>query len=76
MMSIMQLTPWKANGGEVLPLENQADLKIVDHAKKEALPGTYVTLQSYAINALMTPKRIVTPIRTLRSPYVMALWKI
>lgn len=31
----------QANGGEVLPLENQADIKIVDHAKKEALPGTY-----------------------------------
>ncbi|MCJ1463828.1 hypothetical protein MMC07_002437 [Pseudocyphellaria aurata] len=31
----------QANGGEVMPLENQADIKIVDHAKKEALPGTY-----------------------------------
>lgn len=50
----MQLTPWKANGGEVLPLENQADIKIVDHAKKEALPGTYVALHSHANNAIMT----------------------
>ena len=36
------LTSFQANGGEVLPLEKQADVKIVDHARKEALPGTYV----------------------------------
>ncbi|KAL9130851.1 MAG: hypothetical protein Q9217_001052 [Psora testacea] len=31
----------RTNGGEVVPLEKQADFKIVDHARKEALPGTY-----------------------------------
>ncbi|KAL8736682.1 MAG: hypothetical protein Q9166_000048 [cf. Caloplaca sp. 2 TL-2023] len=31
----------KANGGEVTPLEKEADVKIVDHARKEQLPGTY-----------------------------------
>ncbi|KAL2044942.1 hypothetical protein N7G274_002717 [Stereocaulon virgatum] len=31
----------KVNGGEVVPLEKQADVKIVDHARKEALPGTH-----------------------------------
>ena len=36
------LTSFQANGGEVVPLEKQADVKIVDHARKEALPGTYV----------------------------------
>ena len=35
------LTLCQANGGEVLPIEKHADLKIVDHARKEALPGTY-----------------------------------
>ncbi|KAL9610397.1 MAG: hypothetical protein Q9167_004907 [Letrouitia subvulpina] len=29
------------NGGEIVLLEKQADIKIVDHARKEALPGTY-----------------------------------
>ncbi|KAL8850765.1 MAG: hypothetical protein Q9221_004333 [Calogaya cf. arnoldii] len=31
----------KANGGEVTPLEKEADVKIVDHARKQQLPGTY-----------------------------------
>ena len=31
----------QANGGEVLPIEKHADIKIVDHARKEAVPGTY-----------------------------------
>ncbi|KAL8742856.1 MAG: hypothetical protein Q9190_004719 [Brigantiaea leucoxantha] len=31
----------RANGGEIVPLEKQADVKIVDHARKEAIPGTY-----------------------------------
>ncbi|KAL9029435.1 MAG: hypothetical protein Q9196_002329, partial [Gyalolechia fulgens] len=31
----------KANGGEITSLETEADVKIVDHAKKEQLPGTY-----------------------------------
>lgn len=34
--------PSQSNGGEVLPIEKHADVKIVDHARKEALPGTYV----------------------------------
>ena len=33
---------FKSNGGEVYPLEKQASVLIVDHARKEALPGTYV----------------------------------
>ena len=32
----------QANGGEVLLVDSQADIKIVDHARKEALPGTCV----------------------------------
>ncbi|KAL9118336.1 MAG: hypothetical protein Q9187_005120 [Circinaria calcarea] len=31
----------KANGGEVVQLEKFADIKIVDHARKESLPGTH-----------------------------------
>ncbi|KAL8971174.1 MAG: hypothetical protein Q9183_001172 [Haloplaca sp. 2 TL-2023] len=31
----------KANGGEVVPLEKLADIKIVDHARKERIPGTF-----------------------------------
>ncbi|KAI4097887.1 MAG: hypothetical protein LQ344_000159 [Seirophora lacunosa] len=31
----------KANGGEITPLEKEAEVKIVDHAKKEQFPGTY-----------------------------------
>ncbi|KAI4156431.1 MAG: hypothetical protein L6R39_001102, partial [Caloplaca ligustica] len=31
----------ESNGGEVTPLEKEADVKIVDHARKEQLPGTY-----------------------------------
>ena len=34
---------FKANGGEILPIEKTADVKIVDHARKEALPGTCVS---------------------------------
>ena len=37
------LTIVQANGGEVLLVEKYADVKIVDHARKEALPGTCVT---------------------------------
>ena len=36
----------QANGGEVFPLEKQADVKIVDHARKEAPGGTYVLQDS------------------------------
>lgn len=32
----------QSNGGEVLPIEKHANVKIVDHARKEAPPGTYV----------------------------------
>ena len=35
----------QANGGKVLPVEKYADVKIVDHARKEALPGTFVALR-------------------------------
>ncbi|KAL8762086.1 MAG: hypothetical protein Q9184_001858 [Pyrenodesmia sp. 2 TL-2023] len=31
----------KANGGDITPLEKEADVRIVDHAKKEQFPGTY-----------------------------------
>ncbi|KAL8941507.1 MAG: hypothetical protein Q9216_002189 [Gyalolechia sp. 2 TL-2023] len=31
----------KANGGDITPLEKEADIKIVDHARKEQLPGMY-----------------------------------
>ncbi|KAI4125849.1 MAG: hypothetical protein LQ347_005213, partial [Umbilicaria vellea] len=31
----------QANGGEVTPLEKNADIKLVDDARKEAPPGTY-----------------------------------
>lgn len=31
----------KANGGEISALDKEADIKIVDHARKEQLPGTY-----------------------------------
>lgn len=30
----------KANGGEVVPLEKNAHIKLVDHARNKALPGT------------------------------------
>lgn len=43
------LTLCQANGGEVLPTEKHADLKIVDHARKEALPGTYAALSVRAL---------------------------
>lgn len=36
------LTSAQANGGEILPLEKNADVKVVDHARKEAPPGSYV----------------------------------
>lgn len=42
------LTLCQANGGEVLPIEKHADLKIVDHARKEALPGTYAAHSVHA----------------------------
>ncbi|KAL8822695.1 MAG: hypothetical protein Q9191_006575 [Dirinaria sp. TL-2023a] len=31
----------RANGGKVVPLDKQADVMIVDHARKEAPPGSY-----------------------------------
>ncbi|SLM36990.1 TRF2-interacting telomeric protein/Rap1, C-terminal [Lasallia pustulata] len=31
----------QANGGEVVPLEKNAHIKLVDHARNKALPGTY-----------------------------------
>lgn len=37
--SFSSLRMSQANGGEVTRLEKQADIKIVDHARKEALPG-------------------------------------
>jgi hypothetical protein len=67
------------NGGEVVPLEKQADIKIVDHARKEALPGTYVALGAHWIHRgldLIHPTITVTPTPSLRSPYAMAIWKI
>ena len=36
------LTFFQVNGGEILSLEKNADVKIVDHARKEAPPGSYV----------------------------------
>lgn len=32
----------QTNGGEVVPLEKQADVTIVDHARKEIPPGRHV----------------------------------
>ncbi|KAL8696518.1 MAG: hypothetical protein Q9201_007624, partial [Fulgogasparrea decipioides] len=31
----------KANGGDITPLEKDADIKIVDHTRKEQIPDTY-----------------------------------
>lgn len=43
----------QANGGTVVQLEKTADVRIVDHARKEALPGTYVkwSLNTFFRNA-------------------------
>ena len=41
-MEIFELKYPQANGGDVLPLDKQADIRIVDHARKEVLPGTCV----------------------------------
>lgn len=35
------LSDVKANGGDILPLEKHANVKIVDHARKEAPPGSH-----------------------------------
>ena len=40
--SYLLLTVRQANGGKVSISEDQVDIKIVDHLKKEARPGTYV----------------------------------
>lgn len=45
-VEITLLISSQANGGEVLPLEKTADVKIVDHARKEAPPGSYVAPQA------------------------------
>lgn len=39
------ITAWRlqANGGEVVPLEKFADVKIVDHVRKDNAPGTCVS---------------------------------
>lgn len=52
-MLVIRLTNWQANGGEVLPQENEADIKIVDHARKESLPGTCVLPESYVRDSTM-----------------------
>ena len=48
LREIELLTLCQANGGEVLPIEKHADIKIVDHARKEALPGTYAAHSVHA----------------------------
>ena len=35
------ITDIEANGGEVVPLEKQADIQLADHARKNAAPNTY-----------------------------------
>lgn len=47
-----EMTAWQANGGEIVPLEKQADIKIVDGARKEALPGTYGTPYCFSFDSL------------------------
>lgn len=39
----------QANGGEVVPLEKQADVIVVDHARKETPPGRHVPLIRYTL---------------------------
>ena len=48
LREIELLTLCQANGGEVLPIEKHADIRIVDHARKEALPGTYAAHSAHA----------------------------
>ncbi|KAI4120043.1 MAG: hypothetical protein LQ338_007201 [Usnochroma carphineum] len=62
----------KANGGEITPLEKEADIKIVDHARKEQLPGTYsykyieVSVRNGALEDLEN-HAVGGPIGTLRT---------
>lgn len=42
MREINLLRTRQANGGQIVPLENQADVKIMDHARKEVQPGRCV----------------------------------
>ncbi|KAL8889774.1 MAG: hypothetical protein Q9215_003016 [Flavoplaca cf. flavocitrina] len=50
----------KANGGEVTPLEKEADVKIVDHARKQQLPGTALEdLEKYAVGPAVGTIRAV-----------------
>ena len=72
MVKITLLTSLQINGGEVLPLEKNADVKIVDHARKEAPPGSYVGNSNCLFTArTLTIAHTDIPIPSLRSQYVM-----
>lgn len=47
------LTFRQANGGKVVPLDKQADVIIVDHARKEAPLGSYVSNERLRIARLI-----------------------
>ena len=77
IVKITLLTSSQVNGGEVLPLEKNADVKIVDHARKEAPPGSYVGNS----NCLYTGRTLTIAhtdilIPSLRSQFVMVFWRI
>ena len=71
LREIRLLTLCQANGGEVLPIEKHADIRIVDHARKEALPGTYATQSVHASWFQADVERPATHIPILRSQYAM-----
>ena len=75
LREIELLTLCQANGGEVLPIEKHADIRIVDHARKEALPGTYAAYSVHARWFLADVKRPATHIPLLRSQYAMEFSK-
>lgn len=67
-------TTGKANGGEVMYSEEEAEVKIVDPARKPQLPGRYVhPLRPISRRYNM---EIGFLFSTSRTPCAMVLWKI
>ena len=65
------LTVAQSNGGELVSVDKQADIMIVDHARKEAPPGSYVAEE---IGTLQNPDgKAVTLILLSKNPYVTGL---
>lgn len=68
LASIIELTSLKENGGHVVLFEKYADVKLVDHTRKNLPPDAYGPLDQLIPNISLIVSQVLLPIHRALGP--------